>query len=191
VNAWCVDDSGTRLREGEAGRLVFELQGPRRISSFVGSWALDRPAAGGKPVYRSEDFGSVTRERCLLIESRVQERINLGGNKTTLQQVKREIIQSTGIAADVEVVSVQSEGGFDQVFVFVAGAMKTYLPFLSRLRVTSVPAHLITVKFIDAIPQNEFGKPDVPRLREIAGEAMQSRRFMAVPAELSPPREGS
>lgn len=177
VTAWSVDEGGARLPEGAAGRLVFSLDAPRRVSTPIESWALDARPSGKDQVYVSEDFGAVTGDRCLLIESRVQERINIGGNKTTLQQVKQQIMQSTGIPAEVEVVSVQYEGGFDQVVLFVAGAMETCLPFLRRMRIPEIPSQLVTVRFVDRLPQNEFGKPDFPRMREIAREATKGRRL--------------
>lgn len=177
IDAWSVDETGARLPAGEAGRLVFALQAPRRISVPIESWALAGLPPGGEQVYVSEDFGAVTGDRCLLIESRVQERINIGGNKTTLQQVRQQIVQSTGITTALEVVSIQSERGFDEVVLFVAGAMEMYLPFLRRMRIPEIPSQLVTVRFMERLPQNEFGKPDFPRLREIAREAIKGKRL--------------
>ncbi len=168
LKGWPVDDDGNPLAPGRSGRLVFELEAPRSVAPYVENWQRVAEVKDSRTSYTSEDFGTITADGCVLIESRIQERVNLGGNKQTLQEIKRKIRLRIRMPTDIEAVTIRSRQGFDHVFVFIRGSKETIAPHFDRQNLPPEWSDVLTLCFIRRIPQNEFGKPDGRRLREMA-----------------------
>lgn len=168
VRGWSIDDDGNALAPGTSGRLVFELEAPRSVAPYVKDWQHIGEVKDQRRSYVSEDFGTITADGCVLIESRIQERVNLGGIKLTLQGIKRNVRQRIRIPTDIEAVAITSRHGFDHVFVFIKGSKAAIEANFDRQSLPPAWNEVLTFCFIDRIPQNEFGKADSRRLREMA-----------------------
>lgn len=173
ISAWTIDEGGDRLPQGNSGRLVFNLHGPRSVAPYLDIQLVPQPSNNLGPLYYSEDYGAVSEENVLSIECREAERVNLGGYKTNIDAVKNAILDSVAIPLSFEVVNVKSTDGYDALVVFLVSDRDVAAEFIEKLREANI-AKINKVVAVNRIPISEFGKVDYPKLREAARAILEA-----------------
>ena len=168
ATAWTVGDKGERLPPGHLGRLVFELRSPRIVASRLSAAATEQELSGADRIYVSDDFGSVVDESILLIESRFQDRINVGGNKTSLSTIRKKITEITSKTLEMEVLAIKTEEGYDRVVVVMVGEPGELSGFIQSIEKSKITKDRFQVMCVNRLPLNEFGKVDTQKLRSVA-----------------------
>lgn len=168
LDAWTVNENNVRLPEGASGRLVFQLFGPRIVAPYVEGQEIKPNEISRPDLYVSEDFGSIRGERVISIESRATERINIGGNKTTIHEIKRELLAMTRISAPLEIVNYKSKEGYDRIAVVIAGEVESLKKHVAQIGKAMRKYHEADILMVNEFPTNAFGKIDYTALRQAA-----------------------
>jgi long-chain acyl-CoA synthetase len=159
-----VDENGTVLAQGEAGRL-------RVSSDEMAEYVADRPDDSNPAPdgwFYPGDVGSVRADGLVMITGRSAELINRGGSIVAPELVEEVLVAKAEIA-QAAVFGVTNDKGFEEIWAAVVPRQpyrdEEVLQFCRQRLVEKTPDVLITV---DAIPRTDNGKVMRNRLREIA-----------------------
>ena len=159
-----VDENGTVLAPGEAGRLRVSSD---EIAEYVADRPEDRNLAPDGWFYPG-DVGSVRADGLVMITGRSAELINRGGSIVAPELVEEVLVAKAEIA-QAAVFGVTNDKGFEEIWAAVVPRQpyrdEEVLQFCRQRLVEKTPDVLITV---DAIPRTDNGKVMRNRLREIA-----------------------
>ena len=151
-----------------------DVQGEVRIESERAASAYIDDAAETAATFRNGgfypgDLGRMTADGLLVIDGRLDDRMNLGGYKfqpTTLDDV---VLDCPGVA-DAAAFAVPDAAGIDQCWLAVVpGAGFDRADLLRRLQEHRPPLPPLRFAFTEKIPRNAMGKVERQRLR---GETM-------------------
>jgi fatty-acyl-CoA synthase len=177
MKAWAISADGKRLESGVVGRLVFQLQAPRRVAPYIDG--KNSNPEGIAAEFVSEDFGSIEKDGSVEIKSRISDVVNLGGNKTTLSSIKEKLFELTDNAFAIEVVNIQTELGYDRIAVVVASQPHHFKNYLQAIEKAGVISGNVQIMFVNRFPTNEFGKIDFPELTKAVESAYAQRMGIA------------
>ncbi|MFO1198661.1 MAG: class I adenylate-forming enzyme family protein [Burkholderiaceae bacterium] len=170
--AEAVDAQGKALPPGTRGELRFQFLG--RFDGYLGDpQATARHLRDGW--YYPGDLGRVERDGLLYVDGRVNELVNVGGDKFLASSVEQalethpDVVEAGVVAADlptggrVLLAVVVSRGAFDE-----AAILEHVRPRLGR----RTPARVFRA---DALPRNEMGKLVRARLAQGLSNALGGR----------------
>ena len=176
VTVSVLSEDGMILETGKTGRLGFSLSGGRYIARAT---ELDQTAKTTQ--FISGDFGHVDTENRLFVEGRDVDLINVGGQKVSLQAIKRTIQKETGITGPLEVISAVSVSGWDRLIIVIAADPQGIAQCKARIRRMSrrgFDGAEIQMMFVRRMPTNAFGKVDFTKLRERAQSVYLGRKAL-------------
>lgn len=157
------DDEGRELERGKVGQLSFRLKPGMSPARYMGE-----RAGGEGDWFVSGDVGTLTPDGILCIQGRVNEVMNVGGNKISPALVEAAVGEFLGTTEPVASFGVPGAGGFDEAVVVVgvkhSARIKELPAFLDQSRLGLGRVHILAVK---AFPLNEFGKMDKLKLRDM------------------------
>lgn len=163
-----VDEAGTPLAEGEFGEL--RVRGTRTADGYLGD-----PEASAAVFrdgwYYTRDLAKRLADGRIVIEGRLDERMNLGGRKFMPAILERPAMECAGVI-DCAAFAVPDAEGMDQVWLAV-----TAEPGFDRNGLAvhlDRYGHLPPSRFawIDEIPRNEMGKVERAKLRDAVLSAL-------------------
>lgn len=157
-----VDDEGLPVPDGEAGEL--RVRGERTASGYLGDPVATAERFRGGWYYTRDVVRRLPDGR-LVIDGRVDDRMNLGGTKFMPQMLEQAALECAGVI-DCAAFAVPDDQGLDQAWLAVCAE-----PGFDRERLI---AHLADdpalppprLAWIDEIPRNAMGKVERARLRE-------------------------
>jgi acyl-coenzyme A synthetase/AMP-(fatty) acid ligase len=160
-----VDANGKPVPPGAMGLLRIRTAG--MISGYLGE---DPRQATGSPLrdgwFYPDDIGSVSADGLVILHGRANDVMNIGGNKFFPQALEEAALTCAGIR-DAAAFSVPGKLGVETPWIAVVrgedhkpgelvGTLKARWPELGELQVVATAA----------IPRNQMGKIDRPKLRE-------------------------
>ncbi len=161
-----VDEAGRVLSPGATG--VLRVRGGGMALGYLNAEPEDKAAASGlrDGWFYPGDLGSVSPEGLVMLEGRVNDVMNIGGNKFAPQAIEAVALGCTGIR-DAAAFSVPDSYGVETPWLAVVrggdhkagevlGAITARWPLLARLQVAVV----------DEIPRNHMGKIDRSQLKQ-------------------------
>ncbi|WP_337188619.1 class I adenylate-forming enzyme family protein [Phenylobacterium sp.] len=156
-----VDDDGRPLPDGETGE--FRITSERMSQGY-----LDDPEASAERFrdgwFHTRDLGRRLPDGRLILEGRVDDRLNLGGLKL-MPQVVEQAAYAAGGVADCAAFAAPGTDGVEQCWLAVVaapGGERDRLAALLAARADLPPVHLA---WIDTIPRNAMGKVERGLLR--------------------------
>lgn len=159
-----VDETGRVLPDGEAGEL--RVRSTRTAEGYLGD--PEQTAARFRDGwYYTNDLARRLDDGRIVIEGRLDDRMNLGGRKLMPIVIERPALAFPGVV-DCAAFAVPGPSGMDQAWLAIVAEADLHEPglegHLSRLGLPRV-----ALLRVDEIPRNEMGKVDRVRLRELAG----------------------
>jgi acyl-CoA synthetase (AMP-forming)/AMP-acid ligase II len=163
VEVRITDDEGRELPKGQIGQLAFRLKMGRKLARY-----MDDPPADEEDWFVSGDVGTLTPDGILCIQGRVNEVMNVGGNKISPALVEAAVSEFLATTEPVASFGMPGPGGFDEAVVVVSAKctarLKELPAFLDQSRLGLGRVHMLAVK---SFPLNEFGKVDKLKLRDM------------------------
>ena len=161
-----VDESGRALRLGQEGSL--RVRSPTMVDGYLGDPEQTR-ASFRDGYFHPGDLGYLTQDGMLVISGREKEVLNLGGAKIRPQLVE-DVLSAFGSVDQAAVVGIPNNLGVDELWALIVPRSPLDEPALrahcqQRLAPPFWPVRFVTV---DALPRNERGKIDRPRLVALA-----------------------
>jgi acyl-CoA synthetase (AMP-forming)/AMP-acid ligase II len=161
-----VDESGRLLPSGTTG--ILRVRGTGMASGYLNAEPEDKSAASGlrDGWFYPGDLGSVSSAGLVMLEGRVNDVMNIGGNKFAPQAIEAVALGCTGIH-EAAAFSVPDNYGVETPWLAVVrggdhkpgevlGTITARWPLLARLQIAVV----------DEIPRNHMGKIDRLRLKQ-------------------------
>jgi acyl-CoA synthetase (AMP-forming)/AMP-acid ligase II len=161
-----VDEAGRVLPPGAAG--ILRVRGTGMASGYLSGEGEDKAVASGliDGWFYPGDMGSVSIDGLLMLEGRVNDVMNIGGNKFAPQAIEAVALACAGIR-DAAAFSVPDGYGVEMPWLAVVrgadhksgevlATIKARWPLLARLQVAVV----------EEIPRNHLGKIDRSRLKQ-------------------------
>ena len=153
-----VGPDGSDLPVGERGEVC--ARGPNVILTYLDAPALDRERFL-EGWLRTGDIGMLDDEGCLTLLDRVDDQINVAGEKYYPFQVEEVLAAAPGVA-DVAAVGVADvlRGQVVHAFVTRASEVEIDLEALRRRCIECLPACIVPrrITLLDALPRNPSGK---------------------------------
>jgi fatty-acyl-CoA synthase len=118
------------------------------------------------------DLGSLTQDNLLIISGRRNNVLNAGGGKMAAEKIEATLASFDGVT-EAAVQMAANELGVEEVWAAVVCSKKIDPARLRehcrpRMPAVFVPAHIVVV---DALPVNDLGKVDRPRVKDLLSVA--------------------
>jgi acyl-coenzyme A synthetase/AMP-(fatty) acid ligase len=163
-----VDADENPLPRGQEGRLRLRTSDTEMAQGYVRD--PDASAAAFRDGwFYSGDVGNLSSDNLLIVSGRAQTRLNIGGDKINPELIE-DVIKSFPGISDAAAFSIADGLGIEQVQALVVlkslideKALRDFCK--ARLQPVFVPIRYTPVS---AIPRNEMGKIERPRLPEMA-----------------------
>ncbi|ASS75855.1 (2,3-dihydroxybenzoyl)adenylate synthase [Tumebacillus algifaecis] len=170
-----VDELDRDVTPGQEGQLL--TRGPYTIRGYYKADAHNAQAFTPDGFYRTGDVVKVTEQGYLVVEGRVKDQINRGGDKVAAEEVENHLLAHPAVH-DVAVVSMPDEFLGERTCAFVIpreeaptpAALKTFLQERG-LASYKIPDRM---EFIDSFPQTGVGKVNKKALREAIIQNLQT-----------------
>jgi acyl-CoA synthetase (AMP-forming)/AMP-acid ligase II len=162
-----VDDGGTSLPRGELGQI--RVRGEEVVRQY-----LD-PVQGASSFHAGwfypGDLGRLTEDGLLTLEGRVDDLMNIGGEKVLPAWVEKALVGCPGVA-DAAAFACPDENGLDVCWLGIVRTNDYSDESLSRaLEGQLVTLNMIKVLWLESMPRNALGKVDRNELRAMARAA--------------------
>lgn len=130
-----------------------------RTDSISQVWAPGRRFLSPDPMswFYPGDIGRVDQEKVLYISGRVDNLINIGGQKVSPERVEQCLEKQPGVRR-AAVTGLVGASGFDELWAVVEGAAELNVEALRALIKTNFPATPATRIIVAEIPRNIAGK---------------------------------
>jgi 2,3-dihydroxybenzoate-AMP ligase len=163
-----VDEEGEPAAEGEPGELL--TRGPYTIRGYYRAAEHNARAFTTDGWYRTGDIVRRRPDGNLIVEGRVKDMINRGGDKISAEEIENFAYQADGVAAAAAVAMPDARLG-EAVCLYVvpnAGStvsLRDIVAVMERAGVArfKLPVQLVVV---DSLPLTAIGKPDKKALRD-------------------------
>lgn len=163
-----VDPAGQAVPDGMVGELL--TRGPYTIRAYYNAPEQDTVSFTADGFYRTGDLVRRDAFGNLVVEGRIKEQINRGGEKIAVAEIEHALIDAPGIDEAI-VVGVPDELRGERICAFVRGAADS-TALVAHLRATGLSEHKIPDQFetLSFWPLTAVGKVDKQRLAAIATE---------------------
>lgn len=162
-----VDERDREVEPGQVGEL--QTRGPYTIRGYYKADEHNARAFTPDGFYRTGDLVRLTPSGYLVVEGRIKDQINRGGDKIAAEEVENHLLAHPAVF-DAAVVSVPDEflGEQSCAFVIPIGEKPTAEDLRAFLRKRGLAAYKIPdrVKFVDSFPKTGVGKVSKKDLRE-------------------------
>lgn len=170
-----VDEEDNEVEPGQVGELL--TRGPYTIRGYYKAEAHNARAFTSDGFYRTGDLVRMTPSGYLVVEGRVKDQINRGGEKIAAEEVENYLLAHPSVR-DAAVVSMPDEFLGERSCAFIiprdhsleAAELKLFL------RERGVASFKIPdrIEFVDSFPKTAVGKINKRALRQIIAEKLQS-----------------
>lgn len=170
-----VDEEDNEVEPGQVGELL--TRGPYTIRGYYKAEAHNAKAFTADGFYRTGDLVRMTPSGYLVVEGRVKDQINRGGEKIAAEEVENHLLAHPSVR-DAAVVAMPDEFLGERSCAFIiprdhsvkAAELKA---FLQERGVASfkIPDR---IEFVDSFPKTAVGKINKRALRQIIAEKRQS-----------------
>ncbi|MEF3306208.1 (2,3-dihydroxybenzoyl)adenylate synthase [Paenibacillus sp. GYB003] len=172
-----VDEADQDVGPGQTGELL--TRGPYTIRGYYKADAHNAKAFTPDGFYRTGDLVKVLSTGHLVVEGRVKDQINRGGDKIAAEEIENHLLAHSGVR-DTAVVSMPDEflGEKSCAFVIPRALAPSASELKSFLRERGLAAYKIPdrFEFVDSFPQTAVGKVSKKALRETAaGQAAHGK----------------
>ncbi len=163
-----VDATGQSVPEGAVGELL--TRGPYTIRAYYNASAQDAASFTADGFYRTGDLVRRDRLGNLVVEGRIKEQINRGGEKIAPAEIEAALLDVPGIDEAV-VVGVPDTLRGERICAFVRGTAAS-ATLVAHLGAAGLSEHKIPDQFetLSGWPLTAVGKVDKQRLVAIATE---------------------
>jgi 2,3-dihydroxybenzoate-AMP ligase len=163
-----VDPDGNPVADGVAGELW--TRGPYTIRGYFDAEEHNRVAFTADGFYRTGDVVRRTPEGNLVVEGRVKDMINRGGEKISAEEVE-DLILSHPAVSNVAVVAMPDPVLGERACAYVvvrAGASLTFEELCDHLRARQIATFKLPerLEVVDALPLTDVGKVSKSVLRK-------------------------
>jgi 2,3-dihydroxybenzoate-AMP ligase len=162
-----VDPAGDDVEIGIVGELW--TRGPYTIRGYYRADEINRDAFSVEGYYRTGDLVRLTPTGHVIVEGRVKDQINRGGEKVSAEEIENHLLASPDVR-DAIVVALPDRFLGEQACAFVIPARAglgaaELLAFLRRRQIASykLPDR---IRFVSEFPQTGVGKISRSELRE-------------------------
>ncbi|MCG8348324.1 MAG: (2,3-dihydroxybenzoyl)adenylate synthase [Chloroflexales bacterium] len=170
-----VDDAGCAVEPGQTGQLL--TRGPYTIRGYYKAEEHNAQAFTADGFYCTGDLVRLTPEGYVIVEGRIKDQINRGGDKVAAEEVENLLLAHPAVH-DVAVVSMPDQflGERTCAFVISRGTPPKAAELNAFLRERGLAIYKIPdrFEFIDAFPQTGVGKVSKQALRETIAQRLQS-----------------
>jgi len=172
-----VDENDREVEPGQVGQLL--TRGPYTIRGYYKAEEHNAKAFTPDGFYRTGDLVRVTQSGYLIVEGRVKDQINRGGDKVSAEEVENHLLAHSAVF-DAAVVSMPDEflGERSCAFIIPRGNPPTVAELKSFLKERGLAAYKIPdrVEFVDSFPKTGVGKVSKKALREAIAQKILSDR---------------
>ncbi len=171
-----VDDNEEDVPEGEFGQLL--MKGPYTIKGYYGCPEFDPDIYTKDGFFRTGDKACITKEGNLLVDGRITDQINRGGEKIMPGEIE-ELLSEHGAVQEAYVVPVPDEQFGQKSFAFLkcidpVDTKEIYDFFASKgISRYKYPDY---VSSLDKIPLTNMGKVNRVELKKLALEVLNERK---------------
>jgi acyl-CoA synthetase (AMP-forming)/AMP-acid ligase II len=159
-----VDESGRTIHDGRSGEI--QVRGDRVVAGYLNDpeATADRFREGW---FLTGDIGRRLADGRIILEGRLDDRMNLEGGWKFMPAVLEEAARSCPGVVECAAFAAPHEDGFDQCWLAVVLATGSERQTLTR-HLSGLPGlPPVHIGWIDAIPHNAAGKVARERLREL------------------------
>jgi 2,3-dihydroxybenzoate-AMP ligase len=168
-----VDEDDCEVKPGEVGELL--TRGPYTIRGYYKAKEHNAKAFTPDGFYRTGDLVRVNASGYIVVEGRVKDQINRGGEKIAAEEVENHLLAHDDVF-DVAIVSMPDRflGERSCAFVIPRHRTPTIGELKSFLRKRGISDYKIPdrIEFVDSFPLTPFGKVSKKLLREIISEKL-------------------
>jgi len=182
-----VDPAGDDVEAGAVGELW--TRGPYTIRGYYKADEINRDAFSADGYYRTGDLVRLTPTGHVIVEGRVKDQINRGGEKVSAEEIENHLLASPDVR-DAIVVALPDRFLGEQACAFVIPARDglaaaDLLGFLRRREIASykLPDR---VRFVAEFPQTGVGKVRRSELREHLKLALSAELSAKVSVKAEP-----
>jgi 2,3-dihydroxybenzoate-AMP ligase len=176
-----VDEEDREVEPGEVGELL--TRGPYTIRGYYKAEAHNAKAFTSDGFYRTGDLVRMTPSGYLVVEGRVKDQINRGGEKIAAEEMENHLLAHPAVR-DVAIVSMPDEflGERSCAFIIPRDASLKATELRAFLRERGVAAFKIPdrIEFVDSFPKTPVGKINKRELRKRITEKLQASQKTTV-----------
>jgi len=162
-----VDSQGKEVEPGSVGELW--TRGPYTIRGYYRADSVNRDAFSADGFYRTGDLVRLTSTGHVVVEGRVKDQINRGGEKFSAEELEDHLLACADVH-DAIVVGIPDRFLGEQACAFVVPARSelTSAELLGFLRSRQIASYKLPdrVRFVSEFPQTAVGKVRRSELRE-------------------------
>lgn len=162
-----VDEEGNPVAPGETGQLL--TRGPYTIRGYYKAEAHNARAFTPEGFYCTGDLVRVTPEGYLVVEGRVKDQINRGGDKVAAEELENHLLAHPAVR-DATVVAIPDPflGERTCAFVIPRAAPPSTAALTAFLRERGLATFKIPdrIEFVEDFPKTAVGKVSKKALRE-------------------------
>ncbi|MBS2771921.1 (2,3-dihydroxybenzoyl)adenylate synthase [Anoxybacteroides rupiense] len=176
-----VDEEDREVEPGEVGELL--TRGPYTIRGYYKAEAHNAKAFTSDGFYRTGDLVRMTPSGYLVVEGRVKDQINRGGEKIAAEEMENHLLAHPAVR-DAAIVSMPDEflGERSCAFIIPRDASLKAAELRAFLRERGVAAFKIPdrIEFVDSFPKTPVGKINKRELRKRITEKLQASQKTTV-----------
>ncbi|MDE8565077.1 (2,3-dihydroxybenzoyl)adenylate synthase [Anoxybacillus rupiensis] len=176
-----VDEEDREVEPGEVGELL--TRGPYTIRGYYKAEAHNAKAFTSDGFYRTGDLVRMIPSGYLVVEGRVKDQINRGGEKIAAEEMENHLLAHPAVR-DAAIVSMPDEflGERSCAFIIPRDASLKATELRAFLRERGVAAFKIPdrIEFVDSFPKTPVGKINKRELRKRITEKLQASQKTTV-----------
>jgi 2,3-dihydroxybenzoate-AMP ligase len=176
-----VDEEDREVEPGEVGELL--TRGPYTIRGYYKAEEYNAKAFTSDGFYRTGDLVRMTPSGYLVVEGRVKDQINRGGEKIAAEEMEHHLLAHPAVR-DAAIVSMPDEflGERSCAFIIPRDASLKATELRAFLRERGVAAFKIPdrIEFVDSFPKTPVGKINKRELRKMIAEKLQASQNTTV-----------
>ncbi|KXG09498.1 2,3-dihydroxybenzoate-AMP ligase [Anoxybacillus sp. P3H1B] len=176
-----VDKEDREVEPGEVGELL--TRGPYTIRGYYKAEEHNAKAFTSDGFYRTGDLVRMTPSGYLVVEGRVKDQINRGGEKIAAEEMENHLLAHPAVR-DAAIVSMPDEflGERSCAFIIPRDASLKATELRAFLRERGVAAFKIPdrIEFVDSFPKTPVGKINKRELRKRITEKLQASQKTTV-----------
>jgi acyl-coenzyme A synthetase/AMP-(fatty) acid ligase len=172
-----IDEAGRPLTDGESGEL--RVRGMRTAEGYVGDPEATA-AVFRDGWYHTRDLARRLADGRVVIEGRIDERMNLGGRKLMPITIEAPAQAHPGVV-DCAAFSVPDAGGMEQAWLAVVTEAGVDRARLGGEIASTTDQPPLRFAWIDEIPRNAMGKVERGHLRDAVLSALAGRQTTPSP----------
>lgn len=161
-----VDEPANAVSDGVTGTVRVSVPSRWRVKDYIVTLGNEKGDSIKGRWFYPGDWGRIIDQKYFSLSGRLDDRINIGGNKFSAIDVEEWCLEHPAVSA-VAAIGIKNESGFEDIAIGYCGDSSKNISISQWVRKRFGNSAPVQVMNVPKIPTNSAGKPDKLALRKL------------------------